>query len=547
LLPSNITVAINDENSTWVNTSVSGNVMFNDFDVNGDLQILTGFKDPSNNWINTGDITISGVDLNNNVVANAGTLSISSNGTYTFVPALNFSGIASVKYLITDNTSNSATDSAELKITVNYFPKISNSVIPNNDEYISYGNPVSGNILANDKDPQGDLFTVSTYKYDTDGNGSTDGTGTLGSGIIVGGITTSGLQVANAGILILNANGTFTFTPATDFHGSAIFNYTVCDNYTSSACGSSTVTILILPDVNGSQNDPPVAGDDFNITTINTAVSGNFIANDYEPNGDAITMNGTTLNSAGPHTTLGSPVTTAFGGSVQYYTDGTYTYTPAPGFAGPDSTGYQICDVTAVSPQPLCTSAFMHFLVSAFNTVLPIDDVNNTWVNMPVSGNVSTNDQDPENNTLTITGIADASNAFQSINSLGTTVTISGKDKNGNTVANAGSLIIYPNGSYTYTPAANFTGNAITKYSVCDNGLPQVCKEVNVTITVNTVPITNGTSGVANANILIANNDAKGTIVNTSVTGNVVDNDKDPEGNTINFQSFLNQVQLLQV
>ena len=34
-------------------------------------------------------------------------------------------------------------DSAELKITVNYFPKISNSVIANNDEYISYGGSVS--------------------------------------------------------------------------------------------------------------------------------------------------------------------------------------------------------------------------------------------------------------------------------------------------------------------------------------------------------------------------------------------------------------------
>lgn len=541
LLPDNITSAINDENSTWVNTPVNGSVLPNDFDINGDAQVFSGFRDPSANLISTGSITVSGVDLNNTIVANAGTINFSTDGTYTYTPALNFTGVASVKYLIEDDAANSASDSAWLKITVNYFPKISNSVIANNDEYVSYGNPVNGNILTNDRDLQGDFFNVSAYKFDSNGDGTADANGTVGSPIIIGGKTTSGMAVSNAGTLTLNANGSFVFTPQVDFHGHVNFDYTICDDFSPSACATSSVKILVLPDLNGAQNDPPVAGDDFNITTINTPVIGNYIANDYDPNGDGISMNGTTLNAGGPHTPLGAAVTTAFGGSVQFFTDGTYTYTPAPGFAGPDSIGYQVCDVTAVAPQPLCANAYLHFLVSAFNTTLPIGDVNNTWVNMPVSGNVSTNDQDPENDNQSISGIADASSVFQPVILAGTTVTISGKDKTGSAVANAGSFTINPDGTYTFSPANNFTGIAITKYRICDAGMPQVCNEVDVVISVNNIPQTNGNSGTPGANITIANNDSKGTIVNAVVSGNVLTNDRDPEGNSHIFQSFLNQ------
>lgn len=541
IVMANMTIAVNDENGTWANTSVSGSVMFNDFDPDGDSQFFNGFKDTLGSCITNGNITLRGVDMNNNPVTNAGTLTISPNGSYLFMPAFNFVGIATVKYQVTDNAPNAALDSAELKITVNYFPKISNSIIANNDEYITYGNALTGNVLTNDRDPQGDLFTVTSFKYDSDGDGIKEATGIPGVSYLVAGYTTSGLAVNNAGSLIFNSNGSFTFTPVADFHGAVEILYTTCDNVSTPACAATTLKIIILPNINGNQNDPPVAGDDFNVTTINTPVNGNFIANDYDPNGDPLTMNGSAINTSGAHTPIGAAVTTAAGGSVQYYTDGTYTYTPFPGYAGPDSTGYQVCDVTIVPPQPLCTSGFLHFLVSAFNSILPIDDVNNTWVNMPVSGNVLTNDQDPEDNTLTLTGIRDASNVLQTINGGGTTVAVKGKDKNGNVVANTGSLQIFPNGSYTFTPASNFTGNAVTKYSICDNGIPQVCKEVTVTITVNNVPQTNGSTGTPGANITIANNDAKATIVNVAVTGNVLSNDYDPEGNTKNFQAFLNQ------
>jgi hypothetical protein len=205
-------------------------------------------------------------------------------------------------------------------------------VISNNDEYISYGNAVAGNVLANDKDPQGDLFTISSYKYDTDGDGVADGNGIISASTVTAGITFSGLPVSNAGNLTLNANGTFTFTPANDFHGFVIIEYTTCDNNASAACASSVCKIMVLPDLNGAQNNSPVAGDDFNVTSPSTPVSGSFIDNDYDTNGDAVSMNGVTLNAVGAHTPIGGTVTTASGGTVQYYTDGTYIYSPTAGF-----------------------------------------------------------------------------------------------------------------------------------------------------------------------------------------------------------------------
>jgi hypothetical protein len=74
-------------------------------------------------------------------------------------------------------------------------------------------------------------------------------------------------------------------------------------------------------DPNGPSNDPPIAGDDFSYTSINAAVEGNFAGNDYDLNGDSISVNGITINPNGPKTPIDT-LTTVEGGSVILYTDG---------------------------------------------------------------------------------------------------------------------------------------------------------------------------------------------------------------------------------
>jgi Bacterial Ig domain/Secretion system C-terminal sorting domain len=359
----NIVVANNDENSTWVNTPVSGSTLINDFDPEGNNPLVFNGFIINGTAYTTGTYTLSGIDDNGMPVVNAGSITINTNGTYTFTPAVNFTGVVNVPYTIQDANPNAAFDTANLRITVSPLRLTSNSVIANNDENISYGAAVSSNVLVNDRDAQGNLFSVTGFNYDTNGDGTPDGTGTVGTPVIIGGVTTAGTPVSNAGTLTLNANGSYTFTPSTDFHGSVEVPYTICDNGTPVACNAALLHIDVLPDINGLANDPPNAGDDFNITYVGTPVNGIFNNNDSDPNGNPVSVNGATIVTGGAHTPIGAPVATAQGGTVQFFTDGTYTYTPPAGYVGPDNVIYTTCDVTVVAPQPLCTNAQIHFLV----------------------------------------------------------------------------------------------------------------------------------------------------------------------------------------
>ena len=520
--------AINDENSTSLNTPVSGGVIANDIDLEGNAIIFTGFIDGSGNPNTSGSITVGGVDANGNPVANAGTLTINANGTYTFNPANNFTGVITVPYTITDDIANPATDRAYLRITVSPNPSFTNSIIANNDENTSYGAAVSGNVTTNDRDPQGNPFSVTGFTYDTDGDPATPNVaGTIATPVVIGGTTTTGLMVTNAGTLTLNADGTYTFTPATDFHGSADVPYTICDQgITPQACETALLHIDVLPDINGVQNDPPIAGDDFNVTNVNTPVGGSFINNDSDPNGNPVSLNGTAINTGGPKTPIGTTASTAKGGTLQYYADGTYLYTPAAGYVGPDSVGYIICDVTVVAPQPLCTKAFLHFVVSVTNTTDAINDESSTWQDVNVTGGVLDNDFDAENNTQTF-----GSFILQNISGdMASGTTISGVDKTGAPVVNAGVLTFNTNGNYTFNPSPTFTGTVTVPYRLCDNGNLSKCDTAYLTITVDPLPTTS-------INTVIANNDENISYGSPAV-GNLFVNDRDPQNDAFTVTSF---------
>ncbi len=516
ILAPNTVVAISDENSTWVNTPVSGSVLDNDVDPEGDTPIqFNGFIIGGVSYT-SGTVTVSGVDASGNPVANAGTLLINADGTYTFTPANNFTGIINVPYAIQDGNPNTAYDTAILHIAVVPLPFNNNSVIANNDEYKTFINVnVNGNVItSNDYDPQGDAFTVTSFTFDSDGNGTQDGTGTMGTAITIGGVTTSGLPVSNAGTITLNADGSFTFNPQDDFTGSVDIVYTITD--ANGATSTAILHIDIVPDVNGPLNDPPKAGDDFAFTPYNTPVSGNFAANDGDPNSNPISYNGTTINPAGPATPIGAPVTTAQGGTIQFYANGTYLYTPPANYTGPDQVNYQICDVTAVSPQPLCNTAMIHFVVSPVNTTSAVNDENSTWQDVNVSGNVSLNDYDVEGNTQTFGSFLNQSNSSP----LTSGTTVSGVSTTGSAVANAGTLTFDANGNYTFDPDPLFIGTVSIPYSVCDDGIPSTCDTAYLTITVSPLP--------ASANSVIANND-ENISYGSAVSNNLLLNDADPQ------------------
>jgi Bacterial Ig domain/Cadherin-like domain/SdrD B-like domain len=524
VLAPNTVVATNDENSTWVNTPVSGGVMSNDYDPQSDTKIFTGFLD-GGLPVKSGSITVNGVDISGAPVANAGTLTINTDGTYTFTPANNFTGAVNVPYTISDDQSNAAVATAVLRITVSPNTGISNSVIANNDENTTLMNTaVSSTLFGNDKDPQTNTFSATSFKYDTDGDGVADAAGTIGTAVNIAGITTAGTPVNNAGSVIINADGTYTFTPANDFTGSIDVTYIITD-----ALGATSTAILhitILPDENGALNNPPVPGDDFSYTNVNTPVTSSFVANDHDLNNNPISLNGTTIVPGGAHTAIGATAATAKGGTIQYYADGTYTYTPPAGYAGPDSAGYQICDVTAINPQPICNTAFIHLLIGVDNTTDAVNDENSTWQDINVSGGVLANDFDVESNTQTF-----GSFVLQNLSSdMASGATIIGTDKTGTPVANAGVFSFDVTGSYTFDPAASFTGTVTLPYRICDNGNLSKCDTAYLTITVDPLP----TTGI---NTVIANNDENITY-GSPVSNSLTLNDRDPQNDLFNVTNI---------
>jgi large repetitive protein len=481
--PGNFTNANNDQNSTWQDVNVSGNVMTNDTDLEGDTQNFAGFLTAAGLPVLSGSLPVFAADG----VTPAGTLIINANGTYTFDPLPNFIGTVTIPYLITDTPTAAvapANDRAYLTITV--IPTTpTNSVIANNDENITYGTPVSASLFVNDADPQAHAFTVTDFDIDSNGDGIIDTDGTPGTLITIGGISTVGTPTSNAGTLVINANGTYTFTPAPDFHGVVDATYQICDTGSPVACATAYLHIDVLPDLNGAANDPPFAGDDFSITKSNTPVLGNFIANDTDPNANPISLNGVTILASGPATPIGAPVTTASGGTIQFYANGTYLYTPAFGFFGTDNIVYQVCDITAVLPNPLCSNATISVQVG---------------VGISLSGQV----WDDNDTSVAINNGENATNT-------GNPLYMNILDAAGNVL---GSSLVAANGAYTFPHIAENTSYTLVLTSVAGTpGLPivpslpnnwvntgQNANGVITTTPTGTINLVTGTTNITNAN-----------------------------------------------
>ena len=182
-------------------------------------------------------------------------------------------------------------------------------------------------------------------------------TGTLS---IVPGIDSAGNSISDAGDLIINPDGFVDFVPSAGFIGNIELTYQVCDDQVPPACSDELLKIEVkdtLGSVRASGENPPVANDDFSATDMNTIVEGEFFGNNYDPDfGDALTVNGIVIDKANSPISV-QVLTTDEGGQLQFYSDGTYLYSPPTGFSGTDQVIYEICDTLA----PIeCVKATIH-------------------------------------------------------------------------------------------------------------------------------------------------------------------------------------------
>ena len=141
------------------------------------------------------------------------------------------------------------------------------------------------------------------------------------------------------GTVTLNADGSFTYTPNAGYNGSDSFTYTTTGLF--GVTGTATVNIAVTP-----VNDPPVAVNDTASTNDGSpAIQINVLSNDSDPDGDALTVTGTS-GGAGS-TSLQAGRSPAHG--IVAFTPTGVTYAATPGFVGTDTFDYTISDGAATA------------------------------------------------------------------------------------------------------------------------------------------------------------------------------------------------------
>ncbi|MBP1663209.1 MAG: hypothetical protein H6Q19_349, partial [Bacteroidetes bacterium] len=487
-------VAQNDVNSTTVGITINSTVLSNDSDPNGDTITVTSAS------ITLGSaITVAGMDIYGNAVTNAGTVTLNANGTYTYIPASGFIGtVNDITYIISDGKGG--TDSAILSINV--LQNDGNTIFANDDANTGIrGTTLNGNVLTNDSDPEGNTMNVTAAIA----NGTTINIGTA-------------TAIPNVGTLTLNNNGSYTFVPDAGYTGNVSIPYTICDNGTpTAACDQATLYLTELP-------TGPVADNDINQVPAGTTATGNVLTND-EYNGTATVTSAQYYNASGILTPLpvgtATPVYTStgtFAGTMRLNSDGGYSFVPDAGFTGTVPVNYTMSDTYGSDATILTIEVIAAGSLSQNDKPIAQDDVSGTEINTQVSGNALSNDSDVDGNTLTI---ASATQGGTSV-TMGSPTVVAGVDVAGNAVANAGSITLNANGTYTFTPTTGFTGtvNPIS-YTLSDGNGGNDTANIYITVYPNT------------GNNVFANDDANTGIVGTTLNGNVLTNDFDPESNTM--------------
>lgn len=228
-----------------------------------------------------------------------GLISFDANGSFSYSPALDFSGTDSFTYVANDGSSDSAVATVTITVKAVNAPPNATADTFSVPEDAVLNVPAPG-VLGNDVDPNGDPLIAELVSSPTHG------------------------------AIAFNSDGSFAYTPNLDFSGSDSFTYRARDASSSSA--PATVTISVV-----SVNDPPIPNpDDFTTLedTVLTVAAPGVLANDLDANGDTLKA-----------TLVLAPAN----GTVVLNTDGSFVYTPALDFSGIDTFRYRASDGAADS------------------------------------------------------------------------------------------------------------------------------------------------------------------------------------------------------
>ena len=197
--------------------SVLGGLMATGADVTDDLYAANAVKDLGNGANLNGAITSKGMAFDAGVEIGTQGIGEDDIQSTTFVLSgdgdLTLDMIAGMRFgvRLTSVGEIDGDRSGSTKTEV----VIGNPSVANDDAYTADEDTViTGNVLLNDTDADDDVLVVT------------------GATLLTG-----------EGDLVVNADGTFEFIPATGFTGEVTFEYTITDNAGSTACAMATITV----------------------------------------------------------------------------------------------------------------------------------------------------------------------------------------------------------------------------------------------------------------------------------------------------------------
>ena len=243
-------------------------------------------------------------------------------------------------------------------------------------------------------------------------------------------------------------------------------------------------TIHVVPD-----NDAPVAVDDTKAVIEDTAATGNVITGvpgaDSDINSSSLSVTQFTIDTNGDGTpevfTAGSTATIAGIGTLTIGVTGDYTFSPALNYTGPvPVTTYTLSD------GGLTDMATLTFTIMPVNDPpVAIDDDGTATEDTVATGVLLPNDTDVDGGALFVTefSIAGISGTF-----------VAGQTAN---IPGAGTLQINPNGTFTFSPVANFAGTIpVASYTISDGRGGTDSGDLRLTMTpVNDPPVAAVDSG----------------------------------------------------
>lgn len=228
-----------------------------------------------------------------------GALTLRANGSFTYVPQAGYIGPDSFTYQARDAELSSGPVQVSLTVRAGNAAPVANADAYSTPEDVPLTVAAAAGVLADDTDADGDILTATV------------------------------LTTPANGILMLQPNGAFMYTPNANFHGTDSFTYEARDAAASS--GPATVTLTVT-----SVNDPPVTRADsyqaFDGRTLTVPAATGVLANDSDVDGDTLSA---TVAMPPAH------------GMLTLAADGSFTYTPTTGYAGPDSFTYRASDGAA--------------------------------------------------------------------------------------------------------------------------------------------------------------------------------------------------------